>query len=43
MQVKNLYIETLKGRKLINDLSFNLNEGDKIAIIVKRVMESRRL
>ena len=33
MQVKNLYIETLKGRKLINDLSFNLNEGDKIAII----------
>lgn len=33
MQVKNLCIETKKGRKLIENLSFNLNEGDKIAVI----------
>lgn len=31
--VENLSIETLKGRKLIEDLSFSLNPGDKMAII----------
>lgn len=31
--VENLSIETLKGRKLIENLSFYLNNGDKLAII----------
>lgn len=33
ISVKNLTIETLKGRKLIENLSFNLNDGDKMAVI----------
>ncbi len=33
LEVKNLTIETLKGRKLIENLSFQLNDGDKMAVI----------
>jgi len=33
IKVEKLKIETLKGRKLIEDLSFVLNPGDKLAII----------
>jgi len=33
LSVMNLSIETLKGRKLIENLSFNLNAGDKLAVI----------
>ena len=31
--VKNLSIETRKGRKLVENLSFTLNPGDKLAVI----------
>ncbi len=33
LSVNKLSIETLKGRKLIDNLSFELNKGDKLAII----------
>jgi len=33
INVTNLSIETLKGRKLIENLSFTLNAGDKLAVI----------
>lgn len=33
IKLENISIETLKGRKLIDDLSFSLNKGDKLAII----------
>ena len=33
LSINKLTIETLKGRKLIKDLSFELNAGDKLAII----------
>lgn len=33
IKINNLSIETLKGRKLIEKLSFTLNDGDKLAII----------
>ena len=33
ISVKNLNIETLKGRKLVENLSFVVNDGDKLAII----------
>lgn len=33
IRTDKLSIETLKGRKLIENLSFSLNEGDKLAII----------
>lgn len=31
--VENLSIETLKGRKLLENLTFSLNDGDKMAVI----------
>lgn len=33
LKIDNLSIETTKGRKLIQDLSLTLNDGDKLAII----------
>ena len=33
INISNLSIETLKGRKLIDNLSFTLNPGDKMAVI----------
>lgn len=33
LEVKNLTIETLRGRCLIENLSFQLNDGDKMAVI----------
>lgn len=33
LKVNNLTVTTLKGRKIINDFSFVLNDGDKLAVI----------
>lgn len=33
LKLQNVSIETIKGRKLIEDLSFSLNKEDKLAII----------
>lgn len=33
IRIQNLSIETLKGRKLVENLSFNLSSGDKLAVI----------
>ena len=33
LKVNNLTVTTLKGRKIINNFSFVLNDGDKLAVI----------
>lgn len=33
LKVNNLTVTTLKGRKIIKNFSFVLNDGDKLAVI----------
>ena len=35
LKVNNLTVTTLKGRIIINNFSFVLNDGDKLAVIVE--------